>query len=176
MGPTDIDEVIGVSKAYVTRVGEGPFPTEQVNEIGDKIRQAGKEFGSTTGRPRRCGWLDIPALRYAIRLNGISSLILTKLDVLTGFEQLKLCVGYEYEGSIISEMPYDAMKLDEIKPIYEKFPGWKEDISMLRIHDALPEQAKHFLQWIEMLCNCPISMVSVGPERDQIIKIRDTLS
>ncbi|MCA9520879.1 MAG: adenylosuccinate synthase, partial [Myxococcales bacterium] len=172
IGPQEIDLIIGVAKAYTTRVGAGPFPTEQDNELGELLQQRGNEFGSTTGRRRRCGWLDGPALRYAVRVNGITSLAITKLDVLSGLDTIKVCVGYEYKGDILSELPTNPRILAQSRPIYEKFGGWQEDISQATSYDDLPDAAKDYLHWIEVLANRRIVMISCGPGRGQTL-LRD---
>jgi adenylosuccinate synthase len=168
IGPTDIRAVVGITKAYATRVGSGPFPTEMFGEAGERLRGAGLEFGAVTGRPRRCGWLDIPALRYAARINGLSGLAITKVDVLTGLEEIKLCTGYEYEGKRIDSLPYDA--LDVVKPIYESFPGWSESLGECRALHELPRNALRYICAIEDLVGCKAWLVSVGPDRKQTIQ------
>ncbi|MEW6609616.1 MAG: adenylosuccinate synthase, partial [bacterium] len=145
VGPTKIDRVIGVMKAYSTRVGEGPFPTELPSELGEAIRIKGREYGATTNRPRRCGWLDTVALKYAVRINGIDSLAITKLDVLNELETIKMCIGYEYQGQIIKEFPKSLKVLRECQPIYDELPGWQKEISHIRSYDDLPEQLKDYL-------------------------------
>lgn len=165
VGPTAISRVIGISKAYATRVGEGPFPTELADETGEAIRKAGAEFGATTGRPRRCGWLDIPALRLAVRVNGLTGIALTKLDVLRGLPELSICVAYELDGERFDEPPFDAY--GDVTPIYETFPGFDEDITGCRSREALPANARHYVERIEALVNCPAQIISVGPDREQ---------
>lgn len=171
IGPSRIGRVVGITKAYTTRVGEGPFPTELDNEAGEALRQAGAEFGATTGRPRRTGWLDIPALRFAVRVNGLTSLAITKVDVLSGVEQLELCTAYRYEGELYDEPPFDA--LGEVEPIYEQLPGFSEDITGCREIDQLPAAARRYLDRISELVGCPIDLVSVGPDREQTIGLAD---
>ncbi len=171
IGPHKIDEVLGVVKAYVSRVGEGPFPTELHCETGLRLREKGCEYGTTTGRPRRCGWLDMVALRYAIRVNGMTEICLTKLDVLDGLPSIKICVGYEIEGQLITEFPLDVDDFTSAKPIYEEHPGWTEDISSLTDFDALPENAKDYVRHIELVSGVRIGMVSVGSKRDQTIHL-----
>ncbi|MBX3245709.1 MAG: adenylosuccinate synthase [Myxococcales bacterium] len=169
--PTRIERVVGITKAYATRVGGGPFPTELLGPEGDALREAGAEFGATTGRPRRCGWLDLPALRFATRVNGMTSLALTKLDVLTGLGELKLCVGYRLDGEVIDVPPFDG--LERVEPIFESHAGWTEDISGCRTLEALPANARRYLARISELAECPIGIVSVGPDRDQTIGLTD---
>lgn len=172
IGPKKIDQVIGVAKAYTTRVGSGPFPTEIEDNIGDYLRQRGNEFGTTTGRARRCGWLDILILKYSIMLNSIDCIALTKIDVLTGLDEIKICVGYQYEGKVFYFIPPHQTIMHKCKPIYIKVKGWKEDLSKFKKFSDLPENTKNYIQEIEKLIKVPISMISVGPERNQII-IRD---
>lgn len=168
IGPSKIDKVIGVAKAYTTRVGEGPFPTELNDEMGDLIRKAGNEFGTTTGRPRRTGWFDAVISRYAVRVSGIDTLALTKLDVLSGLETLKICTGYELEdGSTIEEFPASLKVLAKCKPIYEEMPGWSEDISQAKSFEELPTNAKDYLRRIEELSGIKITIVGVGTRRSQ---------
>jgi adenylosuccinate synthase len=169
VGPTRIDAVIGLTKAYCTRVGSGPFPTELSNEVGERLRKKGDEFGSVTGRPRRTGWLDIPALRYAVRVNGLSGLALTKLDVLTGLTELSVCVGYERGKERSSELP--AEDLGEFTPVYETVKGWSEDLASARLLEDLPAAARAYVERIEKLAECPVALVSVGSRRDETIVI-----
>ena len=171
IGPSQIDTVIGITKAYATRVGGGPFPTELIGEAGEVLRRSGAEFGATTGRPRRCGWLDIPALRAAVRINGLTSVALTKLDVLSGIKELKVCVGYRYEGANHEHPPFDA--LDDVAPIYESLEGWTEEIVNCRALEELPSAAKHYIQRISELIGCPITLLSVGPDREQTLGLKD---
>ncbi len=169
VGPRDIDEIIGVTKAYVTRVGAGPFPTEQDNEIGEAMQEAGQEFGTTTGRKRRCGWFDLVILRYAARLNTLTSLVITKLDVLSQFEALKVCVAYRKGEETLEEFPSLCGDFSDCEPVYEEMPGWKSDISgAVRLED-LPVEARDYLQFIQERVGVPIKLVSVGPERQQSI-------
>jgi adenylosuccinate synthase len=171
VGPTVIDAVVGISKAYATRVGAGPFPTELSGAEGDRLREAGGEYGATTGRPRRCGWLDVPALRLAARLNGMSGIALTKLDVLRGFP-LKMCVAYKLDGRTLDELPLDARDLFRVEPVYESFPAFEEDLSGARSLDALPSVVRRYLARIEELTGVPLVLVSVGPGRQETILIR----
>jgi len=170
VGPKDINDVWGVAKAYSTRVGSGPFPTELHDETGDRLREAGGEFGTTTGRPRRCGWLDLVALKYAARMNGLTALVVTKLDALTGFEPLKVATRYlGPEGASFDEFPYHQSILHKAKPEYREFPGWNEDITGVRSYDELPQNARDYLDFISEYLDIPIALIGVGPGRDQII-------
>jgi len=173
IGPKEINGVVGIVKAYTTRVGSGPFPTELFDEIGDKIQKKGAEFGATTGRKRRCGWLDTVLLRNAARLNGLTGLVITKLDVLDGLEHLKICTGYQYNGKIVRDFPASLKILGSCKPVYEVLPGWPEDISDIRKFEDLPENARHYLHRIEALTETPIDIVSVGPGREETIVINN---
>ncbi|MGB5156135.1 adenylosuccinate synthetase [Desulfobacterium sp. N47] len=175
IGPKAITGVIGIVKAYTTRVGAGPFPTELFDETGDYMQKKGAEFGATTGRKRRCGWLDMVILRNAARLNSLTGLAITKLDVLGGIKTLKICTGYEYNGKIIEDMPASIKLLSACKPVYEEMPGWDEDISGIRIYENLPETTKQYLKRIEELIETPINIVSVGPGRDETIVINNPL-
>ena len=172
-GPRFINEVIGISKAYVTRVGEGPFPTELDDEVGEELRKAGAEFGATTGRPRRCGWFDAVALREAVRTNGLSGLAITKLDVLSEFDSIKICTAYSHHGELIEEFPHDLQTLQECNPVYEEFDGWKCDICDVTAYDQFPAKVKEYLQKIEAVTGCPVVLASVGPRRDQTIQLRN---
>jgi len=171
IGPTRIDEVVGLVKAYTTRVGGGPFPTELFDDVGERIRKVGAEFGSVTGRPRRTGWLDLPALRYAVRVNGLDALAITKLDVLTGLDEVKICVAYDTAHGRTADLPMD--ELDTAKPVYETFPGWKEDLAGAKKMSDLPATARAYLERIEKDAECPFILVSVGPGRDETIVLRD---
>ena len=175
IGPKEINAVIGIVKAYTTRVGRGPFPTELFDETGDKIQKKGAEFGATTGRRRRCGWLDIVLLRNSIRLNSLTGLVITKLDVLDGLPSLEICTGYEYEGRIISDFPANLKVLDACKPVYETLPGWTEDITQIRRFEDLPKNAKAYLTRIEELTETPIQIISVGPGREETIVLQNPL-
>jgi len=175
VGPKHLQHVMGVVKAYVTRVGSGPFPTEQDNEIGETMRGIGKEFGTTTGRPRRCGWFDAVLLRYAVRINGLTSMIITKLDVLSQFESIKICTGYRYEGQIFEQFPPHQTIFHKCEPVYEELPGWQGDISDVTKYEDLPEAAKRYVDRIQELAQVPIGMISVGPKRDQTILIGDSI-
>lgn len=175
VGPMRIDRVIGVAKAYVTRVGSGPFPTELFDEWGDYLRKTGFEFGTNTGRPRRCGWYDSVIARYAARVNGLSDYVLTKLDVLTGIEEIPVCVGYEVDGKRLDEMPESQSDFHHAKPIYETFRGWTEDITTAREFSDLPQTAQDYVLALEDLSGVRISAVGVGAGRDQIIQRYDLL-
>jgi adenylosuccinate synthase len=170
VGPSRIDEVVGLVKAYTTRVGGGPFPTELFDDVGERIRKVGAEFGSVTGRPRRTGWLDLPALRHAVSVNGLDGLALTKLDILTGLDEIKACVAYEIGGKQTKDFPLDD--LDRAKPVYKTFRGWKEDLSRARTLSDLPQTARDYLQFIEAEAECPHVLVSVGSRRDETIILR----
>jgi len=176
IGPRQIDGVIGVSKAYTTRVGAGPFPTELSDAVGDYLLEVGREYGTTTGRPRRCGWFDAVILRYAARVNGLTSLALTKLDVLTGLPGLKICVGYEYDGQVLKEFPYQGMVLTRCQPVYEEMDSWTEEIGGARAYDELPSQARAYVARLEELAGVPVDIISVGPEREQTILLRSPFS
>jgi len=176
VSPREIHEIIGISKAYVTRVGSGPFPTELLEETGEKMRQEGNEFGSTTGRPRRCGWFDAVVLRYAVRINGLTGVAITKLDVLDDFDTIKICTGYLYNGKQVAEIPATLDVFAACEPVYEEMPGWKTPISGVRSFDALPENAKKYVRRLEELIGCEIVMVSVGPRRDETISLRNPFS
>ena len=173
VGPRFIDEVIGISKAYVTRVGEGPFPTELDDEMGEHLRQAGQEFGSTTGRPRRTGWFDAVALREAVRINGMTGLAITKMDVLNDLDIIKICTAYSYRGDLLEEFPQDLEVLKETKPVYEEIEGWKTNISGATTLGELPATARSYLQKLEEVTGCPVVLVSVGPRRDQTIQVKN---
>ena len=165
---TAVDTILGVCKAYTTRVGGGPFPTELQDAIGNYLRDKGGEYGSTTGRPRRCGWLDLVVVKEAVRLNGVSKLAITKLDVLTGLEKLKVCVGYEYEGERIDYLPASVAGIEKCKPIYETLPGWQEDLSG-RDLASLPVATKDYLKFISDFVETPITLISTGPGREEVI-------
>lgn len=169
IGPTLIDEVIGVCKSYTTRVGKGPFPTELFGEMGEHIRRTGFEYGTTTGRPRRCGWLDTVILRFAVRVNGLTSLAVNKLDTLTGIDKLKVCVAYVKNGVKIENFPCDISDLEGCEPVYVEVDGWKEDIENVRSYDDLPAAAKAYIELIEREAGVPVKMIGVGPDREQNI-------
>ena len=174
--PTRIDRVVAVTKAYTTRVGEGPFPTELTDDIGQRLRDAGGEYGTTTGRPRRCGWFDAPIARYAVRLNGVTDFVLTKLDVLTGFERIPVCIAYRLpDGTVTDEMPMTQTEFHHAEPVYEELPGWDEDLSQARAFDDLPKNAQAYVKALEEMSGAPISVVGVGARRDQTLVLRDLL-
>ena len=175
IGPNQISRVIGIVKAYTTRVGSGPFPTELDNDEGERLRQAGAEFGTTTGRPRRCGWYDAPIARYSARINGITDFVLTKLDVLTGLTEIPVCVAYEVDGVRFDEMPVNQSDFHHATPVYESFPGWSEDISSARAFADLPANAQNYVHAIEKISGARFSAIGVGPARDEIIAIHDLL-
>jgi len=171
VGPTRIDEVVGLVKAYTTRVGGGPFPTELHDDVGERIRKIGAEFGSVTGRPRRTGWLDLPALRYAVRVNGLDALAITKLDVLTGLDEVKVCVAYDTPSGRTRDLPMD--ELEHAKPVYESLPGWKEELGSARAMTDLPRAARSYLDLVEKEAEVPFILVSTGPRREETIVLRD---
>jgi adenylosuccinate synthase len=173
VGPDKLHHIIGIVKAYTTRVGSGPFPTELQDETGDYIQERGAEFGATTGRRRRCGWLDLVMVRDSVRFNGLSSLSITKLDVLTGLKTLKLCVGYEFQGERIDTRPASLTRLAQCTPIYEELSGWEEDIASARQMGQLPVEVREYLKRIEEITDVPLSIVSVGSERDETIMLKD---
>jgi len=171
IGPHKIDQVVGVTKAYITRVGEGPFPTELTDETGEYLCQRGAEFGTTTGRKRRCGWLDLVVMRYANRVNGITDVCLTKLDVLDGLKTIKVCVGYQTPTGMITEFPLDLDEFSQSVPVYEELPGWSEDIANITEYSQLPENAKKYIEYIAQKTGVKISLVSVGSKRNQTIHL-----
>ena len=175
VGPTRISRVIGIQKAYTTRVGAGPFPTELFDKMGDFLRTTGGEFGVNTGRPRRCGWYDAVLARQAVRINGFTDLFITKLDVLTGLEKIPVCVAYEVDGVRFDEIPMTQTDFHHAKPIYEYFDGWNESISDAKTLDELPENARKYVYKLEELSGCRISAIGVGPDRDQTIVVRDLM-
>ena len=171
IGPTHIRQAVGIAKAYTTRVGGGPFPTELADETGQKLRDAGAEYGSTTGRPRRCGWLDLVALRHAVAVNGLGELAITKLDVLSAVDELKICVAYELDGERLDYPPYE--RVEAVQPIYETLEGWDEDLSSCRTRGNLPAAAQEYLARVEQEVGCPVGVVSVGPDREDTADLRD---
>ena len=173
IAPNRIGEVFGIFKAYCTRVGSGPFPTELNDDAGEKMREVGCEFGSTTGRPRRCGWLDIPALKYAIQINGVTQLIMMKADVLSGFDELKICIQYELNGTKTSVIPFDVVN-SELKPVYKTMKGWQADLTQCRNMEELPAEFIEYIRFIEQEVKVPITVISLGPDREQTI-IRNEL-
>jgi len=168
--PTAVDRVIGIAKAYCTRVGNGPFPTELFDDTGERLRKIGAEFGATTGRPRRCGWLDLVALRYTAMINGFNELTVTKLDVLSGFDELKVCVAYRYNRKESRRFPSEAHTLEKVDPVYESLPGWEDDITGVRSYADLPSEAQDYLDFVSEEIGVRVSMVSNGPKRQQIIE------
>src|SRR5690606_30871541 len=171
IGPTRIDHVLGVVKAYTTRVGSGPLPTEIPPPLGDRLRELGGEYGATTGRPRRCGWFDAVVVRYGAQVNGLTGLAITKLDVLDSFEEIPICTGYEVPDGSCDHFPYDLKVLEQAKPIYETVPGWQTSTADARSFDDLPPRARDYLHRLEELTGLPIVYVSVGTRRDQIIRV-----
>jgi len=172
VGPTVIQDVIGVVKAYTTRVGNGPFPTELLDEMGDKIRQMGGEFGATTGRARRCGWFDAMVVRKAVRVNGITGLAITKLDVLDELDELRICVGYRIDGVDLEDLPPQISDLSKVEPVYETLPGWRTSTKNARTWEDIPAPARSYLERLSELSGVPIALVSIGPRRDQAIRLR----
>jgi adenylosuccinate synthase len=173
VSPREIHEIIGISKAYITRVGSGPFPTELDDADGEELRKIGREFGSTTGRPRRCGWFDALVGKYAVRVNGLTGVALTKLDVLDGFDTVKICTGYAYDDKILDELPAKLDILARCRPLYEEMPGWETDLSAARSFTDLPEKAQSYVRRLEELIGCPIVLISVGARRDQTIMLKN---
>jgi adenylosuccinate synthase len=167
--PRQLDRIVGIAKAYCTRVGEGPFPSEQKNAIGDRIREAGHEYGATTGRPRRCGWFDAVAVRYALETAGADAWIMTNLDVLTGFDEIRAVVRYKMEGEEIRDWPAHVSSVDRCEPVLDSKPGWTEDITGIRRFGDLPAAARAYVEWLEEEVSAPIGMISVGPDRSQVI-------
>ena len=167
ISPKRIGEVFGIFKAYCTRVGSGPFPTELNDETGHTLRNTGKEFGATTGRPRRCGWLDLPALKYSIMINGTTKLFMTKADVMSGFKTIKVCTSYKINGKEVTELPFGNEEL--IEPVYTELPGWHQDITDIRNYDQLPSELKGFVAYVENYCGVPVTLISVGPDRKETI-------
>ncbi|WP_333654738.1 adenylosuccinate synthase [Dissulfurispira sp.] len=173
VGPTKISRVLGIAKAYTTRVGEGPFPTELKNAIGESIRQKGREFGATTGRPRRCGWLDMVILKYSIRVNGLTGIALTKMDILDGMDKLKICVGYKHNGRLYEEFPKETEVLENCEPVYEEVEGWKESTLGIKGFDKLPANAKKYIKKIEEMLKTEVQIISTGQKRDEIIVLKE---
>ena len=167
VSPHSIGKVYGVFKAYCTRVGSGPFPTELFDETGEQLRQKGFEFGATTGRPRRTGWLDLPALKYAVMIDGVDELIMMKADVLDGFDTIKVAVSYEVDGKRTDEIPYDVYA--EVKPVYKEFKGWKCDLTKVKSEDGMPQEFREYIKFIEDYLKVPVRIISLGPDRDQTI-------
>jgi adenylosuccinate synthase len=175
IGPTAVDRVIGVAKAYTTRVGAGPFPTELEGELGEELRRVGAEFGTTTGRARRCGWFDAVVGRLAVRVNGLDALAITKLDVLDGFSEIRVCTGYRFHGETLTEFPTNYEVLEDVEPIYEIVPGWQTSTAGCRSFADLPKAAQNYLKRIETILGVPVAIVAVGPERDQTIIVEDPI-
>ena len=173
MGPSSIGYVLGIAKAYTTRVGSGPFPTEQQNEIGELLGQRGREFGTVTGRKRRCGWFDAVLVSQTIKVSGINGIALTKLDVLDGFEEIKVCVGYELDGKRIDRLPAAEEAQKNVEPVYETLEGWQETTAGARSWADLPAQAIKYVKYLEELIGCPVAMLSTSPERDDTILMKD---
>jgi adenylosuccinate synthase len=173
IGPRDIDRIIGITKAYCTRVGSGPFPSEADPADAELLVEIGGEYGTTTGRKRRCGWLDAVAARYAARLNTLTELVVTKLDVLSHFESIRVCVAYEFEGDRYEDFPPNQTIFNKCRPLYEEIPGWEQDISAARTIEDLPKQTRAFIEWVERLTDTQVGWVSVGPARDQIVKVAE---
>ncbi len=169
IGPNKIENILGVFKAYTTRVGEGPFPTELPEEMNKKVREEGQEYGATTGRPRRCGWFDAMIGKHSVMINGLTSLALTKMDILDKFDEIKVCVAYKYKGETVEDFPSNVDVLSQCEPVYETFPGWLESTEGIRSYDKLPEKAKNYLTRIAQLLETPIEIISVGARRDQTI-------
>ena len=172
VGPQALDYVLGITKAYATRVGSGPFPTELNDDIGERLRKRGSEYGSVTGRPRRCGWFDAAALKRATQINGLSGLCITKLDVLDGLETLRICTGYRFDGKISDVLPYGADSIERCEPVFEDHPGWSESTFGVKAWDGLPKNAQAYLRRIETLVGTPIALVSTGPDRDETIVMK----
>lgn len=167
VGPTKISHVVGVCKAYTSRVGDGPFPTELFDEVGNQIREVGKEYGTTTGRPRRIGWFDSVVVRHARRVSGLTDLTVNSIDVLSGLDTVKICTAYKYNGELITEYPANLRMLADCEPVYEELPGWHEDVTSCKSLDELPDNARHYLERVSQLTGVPISIFSVGPDRNQ---------
>ena len=175
IGPKAIEEVLGVSKAYVTRVGGGPFPTEMPPDLDEKIRQIGKEYGATTQRPRRCGWLDLVALRYATQINGLTAIAMTKLDVFDTLTDLQVCVAYRYKGKETTRFPSSLQVLEECEPVYETLPGWEQPLTEARDAADIPQRTKDYVTYVSDYLNVPIPIISIGPDRDQIVQLGQPL-
>jgi len=176
IGPTKVTRVVGILKAYTTRVGSGPFPTELLDDDGERLRTIGGERGVTTGRPRRCGWFDAPIARYATRVNGLTDIFLTKLDVMTGWEQIPVCVAYEVDGARVDELPMTQTEFHHATPVYEYLDGWSQDISAARSLADLPVSARRYIEFLEQVSGTRISAVGVGQDRDATISIHDLIS
>jgi adenylosuccinate synthase len=173
VGPKYLDRVIGISKAYTTRVGGGPFPSELKDELGNHLREKGGEYGATTGRPRRCGWFDLVAVRHSVRINGMTDLALTKLDVLSGLKSIKVCTGYRYKDTLITEVSADVSVLENCEPRYEELEGWSEDIRTIKRMESLPKAARNYIQFIEQQTGIPVTILSLGNRRDEVIMLEN---
>ena len=171
IAPRDIAHVIGITKAYCTRVGHGPFPTELQGKVGRHLGKLGREFGATTGRPRRCGWLDLVALRYSASINGVTELAVTKLDVLSGLDRVRVCIAYRIDGTVVNDMPWDTQVLERVKPVYQDLPGWNDDLRGVRAAEDLPPEARRLVEYIAKGTDTPVSLVSVGPRRSETIQV-----
>jgi adenylosuccinate synthase len=169
IGPKSIGTVIGVAKAYTTRVGSGPLPTELTGEAGERLRETGQEFGASTGRPRRCGWFDAVAVRYAVRINGLDALAVTKLDVLDVFDEIPVCTGYQCRGELLTEMPSDTAQLAACTPVYETLPGWRTSTQGITRFEDLPREARDYIRRLEEVCGVPTALISTGSDRDHTI-------
>ena len=167
VAPCRVGDVKGIFKAYCTRVGSGPFPTELFDEVGEQLRSIGHEYGATTGRPRRCGWLDMVALKYAIMMNGVTELIMMKADVMNSFDTIKVCTAYKIGNETVDHFPYEAD--DKVEPVYKSFPGWKSDITKVRSYEEFPVEFKNYVEWIEKETGCPVKIISVGPDRSETV-------
>jgi adenylosuccinate synthase len=176
LGPRGIDRVLGIFKAYNTRVGAGPMPTELKDKTGDLIREKAREYGATTGRPRRCGWFDAVAGRFSVQINGLTDIALTHLDIYDGFPSIKICTAYKFKGEVLSSFPGDVAVLENCQPIYEQLDGWRESISGVRDLERLPAGARKYLSRLQGLLSCPISLVSIGPDRSQVVSVKDLFS
>jgi adenylosuccinate synthase len=168
ISPNSVNQVFGIFKAYTTRVGSGPFPTELFDSYGERMSKVGNEFGATTGRPRRCGWLDLVALKYACRVNGVSKLMMMKTDVLSGFDKVLVCTNYNYKGKIIDYLPYDLSE-SSLKPVYKEFKGWSEDLRQIDSFENLPKNLNYYIKFLEKELEVPIVIVSVGPDRKETL-------
>ena len=167
-----MQNIVGVVKAYTTRVGAGPFPAEQINEVGDYLRNTGHEFGTVTGRPRRCGWMDTAVVKFAGMLNSLDYLAITRLDILDDLDTIKICTGYTYQGKLLKEYPASLEVLEHVEPVYEEMPGWKCHISDMKTYEELPEKARNYVERISELVGVPLGIVSVGPNRNQTIVLK----
>jgi len=176
IGPSTVGSVLGITKAYCTRVGEGPFPTELKDKEGEILRERGREYGATTGRPRRCGWFDLVVARYAVRVNGLHHVAITKLDVLDEFENVKVCTGYRFNGDLIKDFPADLKILENLKPVYTEFKGWKQTTAGLKKFDDLPVEAQRYLKALEEMMECPIAVISTGASREDSIFLSEDFS